>query len=63
MAKKISSFITVYSNDLFLNYSGKDSPGCGLSASPCATVRFAVMNLSRAGDTSNIGHYHGKPYK
>ena len=46
-----------------MSHSGKDTPGCGLSSSPCATVRFAVVNESRAGDTIYIDYYNGKPYE
>ena len=46
-----------------MSHNGIDSPGCGHSSSPCASVRFAVVNESRVGDTINIDHSNGEPYK
>ena len=53
----------MHSNDIFVSHSGKDFTGCGHPSSPCATVRFAVVNESRAWDIINIEYYKGQPYE
>lgn len=51
-----------YSRSIFVRPEGKDGVACGKVLSPCKTIRFAVSNISQAGDTILVENANQQPY-
>ena len=51
-----------YSRSIFVRPEGNDEVTCGNLLSPCKTIRFAVSNISQAGDTILVQYANQQPY-
>lgn len=58
----LSGLKEICSRSIYVGPEGNDEATCGKSLSPCKTIRFAVSNISQAGDTILVKHAKQQPY-
>ena len=59
---KFTGLRGIYSHNIFVGPKGNDEDSCGKFFSPCKTIRFAVSNISKDGDTILIDYARQQPY-